>query len=140
MKKINFSISRNVLKEEEEEKEKRAYRGIICGEEFSFLFFKNCLVDRAVPVNAGFYKRDTPMLMSNGVITPGQLEAPIFRLPFLYRNRAGLRECPGNYEGRAGGLMRFRNAASGQPATRRRRRGWRGGGAAWNLAFPASSS
>lgn len=39
MKKINFSISRNVLKEEEEEKEKRAYRGIICGEEFSFLFF-----------------------------------------------------------------------------------------------------
>lgn len=38
MKKINSSISRNVLKEEEEEK-KRAYRGIICGEEFSFLFF-----------------------------------------------------------------------------------------------------
>lgn len=138
MKKINFSISRNVKRRRR--KKTCVSRNNLRREVFFPFFFKNCLVDRAVPVNAGFYKRDTPMLMSNGVITPGQLEAPIFRLPFLYRNRAGLRECPGNYEGRAGGLMRFRNAASGQPATRRRRRGWRGGGAAWNLAFPASSS
>lgn len=94
-----------------------------------------------------FYKRDTPMLMSNGVITPGRLEAPIFRLPFLYRNRAGLRECPGNYEGE-GGTGQDRTGQGGVNAIPQRGK-WTVGheaeeraeeGAAWNLAFPARAS